>query len=186
MTRRPTVTLVLALAVLAGCSAIGGEAAPTTGRPAVTPAPVADDSGDAPDRSAADAAPGIGPNGSVDLRAVERAHRTRVANRSFEFVIAGNVTSDGGIRGYRYSAAVANESTYRVRFDAGNVTSYRATAYVAPDGLIRTVVVNYRYEGYGDEGEYALRFETRDVGNTTVERPDWVPNATAGETAAPG
>ena len=53
------------------------------------------------------------------------------------------------------------------------VENYSATAYLTPEGLVRTLVVRYDYRLRDEEVSLSLRTEYRRVGETTVERPDW-------------
>lgn len=54
------------------------------------------------------------------------------------------------------------------------VTDYRATAYVSPEGFVRTLVVRYdRVWNENREGVY-VRFDYSGVGTTSVAKPDWV------------
>ncbi|PSP63661.1 hypothetical protein BRC79_11080 [Halobacteriales archaeon QH_8_67_27] len=53
------------------------------------------------------------------------------------------------------------------------VRNYSATAYLTPEGLVRTLAVRYDYRLRGEAVSLSLRTEHRRVGETTVERPDW-------------
>jgi hypothetical protein len=54
------------------------------------------------------------------------------------------------------------------------VSDYRATAYVSPEGFVRTLVVRYdRVWNENREGVY-VRFDYSGIGTTGVEKPDWV------------
>jgi cell division septation protein DedD len=57
---------------------------------------------------------------------------------------------------------------------ATDVQNYRVTAYVTPEGFVRSMVV--RYERTWDSGgeTVSIRFDYSAVGETTVERPEWV------------
>jgi len=72
---------------------------------------------------------------------------------------------------------------------ATDIHDYRVTAYVTPDGFVRSMVV--RYERTWDSGGEAvsIRFDYSAVGETSVESPEWVsglsvptPTATPGVT----
>lgn len=55
-----------------------------------------------------------------------------------------------------------------------SATGYRVTAFVRPDGFIRTVVVTYEFRDDGRRREASLRFRLSAVGNTSVPEPAWV------------
>ncbi|QLH84729.1 DUF7537 family lipoprotein [Halosimplex pelagicum] len=54
------------------------------------------------------------------------------------------------------------------------IRDYAATAYVTPEGLVRTVAVEYEYRLRDDRVAVSLRSEYRAVGDTEVPRPGWV------------
>jgi uncharacterized protein YceK len=64
------------------------------------------------------------------------------------------------------------------------VRNYSATAYLTPEGLVRTLVVRYDYRLRGEDVSLYLRTEYRQVGETAVERPDWA--AELARAPAPG
>jgi hypothetical protein len=68
-----------------------------------------------------------------------------------------------------------------------NVENYSMTAYVRPDGLVRTIALAYDIRGWGDQSRHFERYDYLRVGNTTVAEPDWVTrverNRSAGTTA---
>ncbi|QPV62035.1 hypothetical protein I7X12_14940 [Halosimplex litoreum] len=66
------------------------------------------------------------------------------------------------------------------------ITDYAATAYVAPEGLVRAVVVEYEYTLTDDRVAVSLRSAYRGVGETDLSRPDWVADLVDGGTAATG
>ena len=61
------------------------------------------------------------------------------------------------------------------------ITDYSATAYVTGDGLVRTLAVEYAYTLGDDQVTVSLRSEYRDVGATTLDRPDWVAGLVDGD-----
>jgi hypothetical protein len=63
------------------------------------------------------------------------------------------------------------------------ITDYTATAYVTPDGLIRALAVEYNYTLGEDRVTVSFRSVFRDVGTTTVTRPEWVAELTGDRTA---
>lgn len=93
-----------------------------------------------------------------------------------------------GTRLYRlYSPAGQAPST--VRTDPQVTTSvwnYTATAYVTPEGFVRTMVVDYELSSEQLRGSVSLRVEYTAVGATTVSRPEWVPNGTSTPTTSSG
>ncbi|MFB6140676.1 MAG: hypothetical protein ABEJ26_09610 [Halosimplex sp.] len=63
------------------------------------------------------------------------------------------------------------------------VHNYTATAYVTPEGLVRTLVVRYDYSLRSDRVAVSIRTGYDRVGRTTVERPDWAAEPARGATA---
>lgn len=59
----------------------------------------------------------------------------------------------------------------------GPVESYRARAVVRADGFVRRLNVTYTVDQPDGQFESHYQFNYRQVGNATVERPDWVDTA---------
>ena len=64
------------------------------------------------------------------------------------------------------------------RFGAA-ARNYTMTAYVTPEGFVRTVVVDYRLGEEDDGRRIASRYDYSAVGSTTVTEPDWVSRVTS-------
>ncbi|WP_123539347.1 hypothetical protein [Halosimplex salinum] len=66
-----------------------------------------------------------------------------------------------------------------------SIGNYTATAYVTPEGLIRTMVVEYDYTLRGEHVRVSLRSGFDALDATTVERPAWVDTLAENGTATP-
>ncbi len=63
----------------------------------------------------------------------------------------------------------------RVVDELSDIRRYRATAYVTPDGFVRTLAVAFRSTtDAGIDRRVSIRFDYRAVNETTVSQPDWV------------
>lgn len=105
---------------------------------------------------------------------------------SFRFEPAG-VVERGGDQLYRFTADshVASDSPGGV-VSGTDVTDVNATLLVRRDGLIKRFAFEYvsTQHNYGEadtdvRGRAAGVYELTDVGSTTVERPDWLDEASA-------
>ena len=56
--------------------------------------------------------------------------------------------------------------------------NYTVTAYVTPQGFVRTVAVDYNRQGRDGNRRITSRYDYSAVGSTTVTEPDWVSRAT--------
>lgn len=65
------------------------------------------------------------------------------------------------------------------------VTNYTATAYVAPEGFVRTLAVEYDRLVRGHRARVSLRFDYSDVGSTAPVPPEWVSNVSERTTPVP-
>lgn len=54
------------------------------------------------------------------------------------------------------------------------VSDYRVTAYVSPEGFVRTLVVRYDRVWNENRERVYVRFDYSGIGTTGVEKPDWV------------
>jgi hypothetical protein len=59
------------------------------------------------------------------------------------------------------------------------IRNYRVTAYVTPEGFVRSMVVRYDRSWGDDEESVSIRFDYSARGETTVEAPDWVSGLSA-------
>lgn len=69
----------------------------------------------------------------------------------------------------------------------GSVENYRARAVVREDGFVRRLNVTYTIVRFGEQIETGYSFQYTEVGNATVETPEWLPAArerTGEETAS--
>jgi hypothetical protein len=71
-----------------------------------------------------------------------------------------------------------------LRDQGGNVWNYTATAYVTPEGFVRTLVVEYDQANGPSTEHVAIRYDYSAVGATSLDRPDWVSQVTPIETTA--
>jgi hypothetical protein len=62
--------------------------------------------------------------------------------------------------------------------------NYTMTAYVTPQGFVRTVVVDYNLGEEYDNRRVTSRYDYSAVGSTTVAEPDWVTRMTSTPAAA--
>jgi hypothetical protein len=62
----------------------------------------------------------------------------------------------------------------------GNVTDYRATAIVYPDGFVTELDATYTVESGNETRHVEIRYTYDDVGTATVERPEWVDRPSGG------
>lgn len=75
--------------------------------------------------------------------------------------------------------------TIRGRHPKQTVHNYTATAYVTPEGLVRTLVVSYDYTLRADHIAVSLRIDYDRFGETTVEQPAWASAMERNRTATP-
>jgi hypothetical protein len=57
---------------------------------------------------------------------------------------------------------------------AQRVSDYSVTAYVSPEGFVRSMTVSYLRSTNADSQRVTIRFYYEDVGSATVDRPGWV------------
>jgi hypothetical protein len=72
-----------------------------------------------------------------------------------------------------------------VRSDRSRVWNYTATAYVTPEGFVRTLAVDYDREFGSVSEDVSVRLRYTDVESTALTRPDWVGRITPRPTTAP-
>lgn len=63
------------------------------------------------------------------------------------------------------------------RLQSGNVSEFSATMAVDPDGYVRAIEYRATVLQDGSERQLSVTFRVTDVGETTVERPEWVDEA---------
>lgn len=88
-----------------------------------------------------------------------------------------SVTRDGRTY-YRVYSTGGGKPDVSEGFNAPRAVNYRVTAYVTPDGLVRTLAVEYdrsRIDGYH---HVSVRFDYAGLDATTVDRPAWVDRVT--------
>lgn len=90
-------------------------------------------------------------------------------------------------REYLRIHATSPPATVRNGHAKQTVHNYTATAYVTPEGVVRSVVVRYEYTLRDDRIAVSIRENYEAIDGTTVERPDWVTetNGTAGPGGSP-
>jgi hypothetical protein len=72
-----------------------------------------------------------------------------------------------------------------LRGPTSRIADYTVTAYVRPDGLVRTMVVDFVRYVSEREQRISIRFDYDAVGETSVVRPDWVDRVPDDATATP-
>lgn len=63
------------------------------------------------------------------------------------------------------------------RLQSGNVTEFSATMVVGPEGYVRSLEYRATVVDGGTERRLSVTIQVTDVGETTVEHPDWVDRA---------
>jgi len=86
-------------------------------------------------------------------------------------VDATPVEIDGGTY-YRLYAAESEVPT-PLRWETVAVRDYRVTAYVTPEGFVRTVAVEYERVDSRGHSRVTARYDYTDLDGVTVERPNW-------------
>jgi hypothetical protein len=77
-----------------------------------------------------------------------------------------------------YETEGAENAAEVFAMDPANVSSFRAEFAVDSEGVVRDASYEIVYVGENDtEQTVTLEFEVRDVGSTSVQRPDWVNEA---------
>jgi len=85
-----------------------------------------------------------------------------------------DVVTHEGRTYYRVFSAGDDKPDVSEGFNAPRAVNYRATAYITPGGIVRTLSVEYdriRVDGYH---HITVRFDYTDIGETTVDRPAWI------------
>ncbi|MFB6173915.1 MAG: hypothetical protein ABEI39_04655 [Halobacteriales archaeon] len=105
--------------------------------------------------------------------AVQHRHiGVRATDAVRQFLAVGNVTVTpvrfDGRRHYLVSGGSYSG------FAAGALDNENVTALVSPEGFVRSLDVSYSVRRMGDPRSVRYTFTYERVGNTTVDRPDWV------------
>ena len=129
----------------------------------------------------------VGSNGSYLIR-TQRSVRERQLlyagdNRTYSRVVLNNRSIDPvdrrGQRFYRIHVTTP-PAALRDGHPKQTIHNYTATAYITPDSLVRALVVQYDYTLQDDHLEVTVRAEYDNLGETTVEPPDWAGAAVGG------
>lgn len=115
----------------------------------------------------------------MQVRTVEEpgTHRSLAfSGQVLERLLTGVTAVDAdGQTYYRVHAADAAVPP-RVREGTSAVREYAVTAYITPEGFVRSVATSYeRIEPRGGGSRVTARYDYTTLGGVTVERPDWAP-----------
>ncbi|MFC4989539.1 hypothetical protein [Saliphagus infecundisoli] len=130
-------------------------------------------------------------NGSVEYPSSGDGSVSR--NETVRQAMTGPVVSLGSLENTTTVGTVdAEDGTYYVvegsmndssAIEDGTTREVEVRALVREDGLVRQTVVNQSYGGDGERTTINETIEIVDVGETTVERPDWYDEALAAQPA---
>ena len=169
--------VVVALVLVAGCSAVpfgaGGQQA--TPPETVTPVPITDGTAENETATPGDLPPGIGSDGTVDAEALARAHVAFIENRSYTWVVDYDTGEPDYIGGKFLRRAVVGDDAYFVE-QRNPGTGANTSLYVNESGGYLRVVSERETEydllrAPGDPIEYAFSGDAirRFLGGATVE-----------------
>lgn len=84
-----------------------------------------------------------------------------------------SVVERGGETYYRLSA-IGQGAPPTLREVNTRIVDYSVTAYVTPDGFVRTLVVAYSRQSNTESQRISIRFRYEAVGSTSVSKPAWL------------
>lgn len=117
----------------------------------------------------------VGPNGVANVSdevTVSRPRQDAPLVAGFEYLSTGPVeVARVEHRGEVYFRV---HTTRKPREYGSSIENFSVTAYVRPDGFVRTVAASYDRRSDGESYHVAERHTYRAVGNTSVTEPDWV------------
>jgi len=97
---------------------------------------------------------------------------TRATSAITEYLRTENVTvAETRVDGQRYYEIVGTDYAFRSGY---GIRNYTARAVVSPDGFVRSLHVEYDQTRDGERERITYTFQYSRLGDTTVERPEWV------------
>ena len=77
---------------------------------------------------------------------------------------------------YEASGTEGVDSFYNID-ESADISAFSATFAVDSEGLVRSATYDITYTNEGEQETVTMEFELRDLGETSVERPEWVDEA---------